>query len=86
MAAYWNTNTSSKWLVKKGINKNFVDTYVAELFLALSQDAINKSPQVIKACSRLTDAKRPKYAGSNELKKGKFLLSSPKLLKTLTKE
>ena len=39
MAAYYEIlNTSSKWLVKKGINKKFADTYVAELFLALSQD------------------------------------------------
>ena len=44
MAAYYEIlNTSSKWLSKKGINKKLADTYVAELFLALSQDALNKS-------------------------------------------
>ena len=46
MATYYEIlNTSSKWLIKKGINKKLADTYVAELFLALSQDALNKSSQ-----------------------------------------
>ena len=49
MAAYYEIlNTSSKWLIKKGINKKFADIYVAELFLALSQDALNKSSQGYK--------------------------------------
>ena len=32
-------STSSNWLIKKGINKNTANNYVAELFLSLSQDA-----------------------------------------------
>ena len=40
MAAYYEIlNTSSNWLVKKGINKKIADTYIAELFLALSHVA-----------------------------------------------
>ena len=41
-------HTSSNWLIKKGINKKFAETYVAELFLALSQDALNKSSEGYK--------------------------------------
>ena len=74
MATYYEIlNTSSKWLSKKGINKKIADTYVAELFLALSQDALNKSPQGFKKL--VADSQTPKGLNMqvlNELKKGKF--------------
>ena len=47
-------NISSKWLIKKGIDKKLADTYVAELFLSLSQDALNKSSRV-NAFSKVTN-------------------------------
>ena len=59
MAAYYEIlNTSSKWLIKKGINKKFADIYIAELFLALSQDALNKSSQGYKKL--VADSQTPK--------------------------
>ena len=84
MAAYYEIlNISSKWLVKKGISKKFADTYVAELFLALSLDASNKSSQGYKKL--VADSQTPKGLNMqvlNELKKGKFFI---KLIKALEK-
>ena len=82
MAAYYEIlNTSSKWLSKKGINKKLADTYVAELFLALSQDALNKSSQGFKKL--VADSQTPKGLNMqvlNELKKGKFFTKFSKAL------
>ena len=82
MAAYYEIlNTSSKWLIKKGIKKKFADIYIAELFLALSQDALNKSSQGYKKL--VADSQTPKGLNMQvlkELKKGKFY---DKFLKSL---
>ena len=87
MAAYYEIlNTSSKWLVKKGINKKFADTYIAELFLALSQDALNKSSQGYKKL--VEDSQTPKGLNMqvlNELKKGKFFTKFTKALENVNK-
>ena len=87
MAAYYEIlNTSSKWLIKKGINKKFADTYIAELFLALSQDAFNKSSQGYKKL--VADSQTPKGLNMqvlNELKKGKFFTKFTKALESVNK-
>jgi pyrroline-5-carboxylate reductase len=87
MATYYELlNTSSKWLVKKGINKKLADTYVAELFLALSQDALNKSSQGYKKL--VADSQTPKGLNMqvlNELKKGKFFTKFFKALENVNK-
>ena len=87
MATYYELlNTSSKWLVKKGINKKLADTYVAELFLALSQDALNKSSQGYKKL--VADSQTPKGLNMqvlNELKKGKFFTKFSKALENVNK-
>ena len=87
MAAYYEIlNTSSKWLSKKGINKKLADTYVAELFLALSQDALNKSSQGFKKL--VADSQTPKGLNMqvlNELKKGKFFIKFSKALDNVNK-
>lgn len=87
MAAYYEIlNTSSKWLTKKGINKKFADTYIAELFLALSQDALNKSSQGYKKL--VADSQTPKGLNMqvlNELKKGKFFTKFTKALENVNK-
>ena len=87
MAAYYEIlNTSSKWLIKKGINKKMADTYVAELFLALSQDALGKSSQGYKKL--VADSQTPKGLNMqvlNELKKGKFFTKFTKALENVTK-
>ena len=87
MAAYYEIlNTSSKWLIKKGINKKFAETYVAELFLALSQDALNKSSQGFKKL--VADSQTPKGLNMqvlNELKNGKFFTKFSKALENVNK-
>tara|TARA_B000000565_G_scaffold130376_1_gene98366 strand:- start:98 stop:862 length:765 start_codon:yes stop_codon:yes gene_type:complete len=87
MAAYYEIlNTSSKWLIKKGINKKFADTYIAELFLALSQDASNKSSQGYKKL--VADSQTPKGLNMqvlNELKKVKFFTKFTKALENVNK-
>ena len=85
-AFYEILNTSSKWLVKKGINKKFADTYIAELFLALSQDALNKSSQGYKKL--VADSQTPKGLNMqvlNELKKGKFFTKFTQALENVNK-
>ena len=87
MAAYYEIlYTSSNWLVKKGINKKIADTYIAELFLALSQDALNKSSQGYKKL--VADSQTPKGLNMqvlNELKKGKFFTKFTKALENVNK-
>ena len=87
MATYYEIlNSSSKWLSKKGINKKLADTYVAELFLALSQDALNKSSQGFKKL--VADSQTPKGLNMqvlNELKKGKFFTKFTKALDNVNK-
>ena len=87
MATYYEIlNTSSKWLTKKGINKKFADTYIAELFLALSQDALNKSSQGFKKL--VADSQTSKGLNMqvlNELKKGKFFTKFTKALENVNK-
>ena len=88
MATYYEIlNTSSKWLSNKGINKKLADTYIAELFLALSQDALNKSSQGFKKL--VADSQTPKGLNMqvlNELKKGKFFTKFRKSLDNINKK
>ncbi len=87
MAAYYEIlNTSSKWLVKKGIHKKIADTYVAELFFALSKDVLNKSSQGYDKLVK--DSQTPKGLNMqvlNELKKGKFFTKFTKALENINK-
>ena len=87
MAAYYEIlNTSSKWLVKKGINRKFADTYVAEFFFALSQDALNKSSQGFKKL--VADSQTPKGLNMQvliELNIGKFFTKFTKALENVNK-
>jgi pyrroline-5-carboxylate reductase len=74
MAAFYEIlNISSKWLIKKGIKKNVADNYISELFLSLSQDAVNKKSQGFKKLVK--DSQTPNGLNMQvlkELKKGKF--------------
>ena len=70
----------------RGINKKLADTYVAELFLALSQDALNKSSQGFKKL--VAESQTPKGLNMqvlNELKKGKFFTKFTKALDNVNK-
>ena len=74
MAAYYEIlNVSANWLIKKGIKKNIANNYISELFLSLSQDAVNKKSQGFKKL--VADSQTPKGLNMqilNELKRGKF--------------
>ena len=87
MAAYYEIlNVSSNWLIKKGINKNMANNYITELFLALSQDAINKKSQGFKKL--VADSQTPKGLNMqvlNELKKGKFYSKLIKAMDNISK-
>jgi len=87
MAAYYELlNISSNWLVKKGIKKNIANNYIAELFLSLSQDAVNKKSQGFTKLVR--DSQTPKGLNMqvlNELKRVKFYNKFIKALENVNK-
>ena len=87
MAAFYEIlNTSSNWLIRKGINKNTANNYIAELFLSLSQDAANKKSQGFKKL--VADSQTPKGLNMqvlNELQKGKFYTKFIKAMDNINK-
>ena len=87
MAAYYEIlNTSSNWLVKKGIKKNIAQNYIAELFLSLSQDAVNKRSQGFEKL--VADSQTPKGLNMQvlkELKKVNFFKKFTKALDNINK-
>ena len=87
MAAYYEIlNTSTNWLIRKGINKNLAQNYIAELFLSLSQDAVNKRSQGFKKL--VAESQTPKGLNMqvlNELKRGKFFSKFAKALENVNK-
>jgi|TARA_B110000967_G_scaffold92755_1_gene95379 pyrroline-5-carboxylate reductase len=87
MAAYYEIlNISSDWLIKKGINKTTANNYIAELFLSLSQDAVNKKSQGFKKL--VVDSQTPNGLNMqvlNELKKGRFYSKFIKAMDNINK-
>ena len=87
MAAYYEIlNTSSNWLIRKGIKKNIAQNYIAELFLSLSQDAVNKRSQGFKKL--VSDSQTPRGLNMQvlqELKKAKFFSKFSKALDNINK-
>ena len=87
MAAYYEIlNTSSNWLIKKGIKKNIAQNYISELFLSLSQDAVNKKSQGFKKL--VADSQTPRGLNMQvlkELKKAKFFTKFFKALDNINK-
>ena len=87
MAAYYEIlNTSTNWLIRKGINKNLAQNYIAELFLSLSQDAVNKRSQGFKKL--VADSQTPRglnMQALQELKKAKFYNKFTKALDNINK-
>ena len=87
MAAYYEIlNTSTNWLIKKGIKKNLAQNYIAELFLSLSQDAVNKRSQGFKKL--VADSQTPRglnMQALQELKKAKFYNKFTKALDNINK-
>ena len=87
MAAYYEIlNTSSNWLIKKGIKKNIAQNYIAELFLSLSQDAENKKSQGFnKLVAHSQTPKGLNMQVLRELKKAKFFNNFAKALDNINK-
>jgi len=87
MAAYYEIlNTSSNWLIRKGIKKNMAQNYISELFLSLSQDAVNKKSQGFKKL--VVDSQTPRGLNMQvlqELKKAKFFTKFLKALDNINK-
>ena len=87
MASYYEIlNVSAGWLIRKGINKNIANNYIAELFLSLSQDAKNKKSRGFKKL--VSDSQTPKGLNMqvlNELKKDKFYIKFIKALEKVNK-
>jgi pyrroline-5-carboxylate reductase len=87
MAAYYEIlNVSSNWLIKKGIKKTTANNYIAELFLSLSQDAVNKKSQGFKKL--VADSQTPNGLNMqvlNELKRGKFYNKFIKAMDNISK-
>jgi pyrroline-5-carboxylate reductase len=87
MAAYYEIlNVSSSWLIKKGINKTIANNYIAELFLSLSQDAVNKKSEGFKKL--VAESQTPKGLNMqviNELKRGKFYSKLIKAMDNINK-
>ena len=87
MAAYYEIlNTSSNWLIRKGIKKNIAQNYISELFLSLSQDAVNKKSQGFKKL--VADSQTPRGLNMQvlqELKKAKFFTKFLKALDNINK-
>jgi pyrroline-5-carboxylate reductase len=87
MAAYYEIlNISSNWLIKKGINKTIANNYIAELFLSLSQDAVNKKSKGFKKL--VADSQTPKGLNMqvlNELKRSKFFTKFIKAIDNINK-
>ena len=88
MASFYNLlNETSTWLVSKGIKRRIAENYTRELFLALSEDAMNKNKISLKQL--VLESQTP--GGTNafvlkELKKKKFYKVQQKVLNTIFKK
>jgi pyrroline-5-carboxylate reductase len=72
---------SIDWLIRKGVNQSKATNYITELFLGLSQDAVNKKSTGLKKL--VAESQTPKGLNEQalkELQRGKFY---SKLNKTL---
>ena len=88
MASFYNLlNVTSSWLTLKGIKKNLAEKYTKELFLALSEDAINKNKNSLKQL--VLESQTPGGTNAyvlNQLKKKKFYKVQQKVLNSIYKK
>ena len=83
---YYFLESTSKWLVSKGVNKKSAENYTRELFLALSQDAVHK--QKISLKQLVSESQTPGGINAQalkELKKKKFYKIQQKVLNSVFK-
>ena len=72
---------STDWLIRKGVERSKATSYITELFLGFSQDAVNKKPTGLKKL--VAESQTPRGLNEQalkELQRGKFY---SKLNKTL---
>ena len=88
MASFYNLlNQNSNWLVSKGIKRRDAEDYTRELFLALSEDAINKNRISLKQL--VLESQTPGGTNAyvlNLLKKKKFYKVQQKALNSIFKK
>ena len=75
---------STEWLTNKGVNRVNATHYITELFLGLSQDAVNKKSKGLKQL--VAESQTPKGLNEQalkELKKLKFYSSLNKALNSI---
>ncbi len=88
MASYYNLlNIICNWLNSKGIQKLQAEKYTKELFLALSEDAMNKNKTTLKQL--VLESQTPGGTNAyvlNELKKKKFYKLQQKALNGIFKK
>ena len=88
MAAYYEIyNSTANWLIRKGLKRNIANSYISELFLALSKDAAIKKNIGFKKL--VTESQTP--GGLNmrvlkELKKKGFYSNLEKSLSNILKK
>ena len=88
MSSFYNLlNQNSNWLVSKGIKRRDEEDYTRELFLSLSEDAINKNKISLKQLE--LESQTPCGTNAyvlNELKKKKFYKVQQKALNSIFKK
>ena len=96
--AFWSTSSfmasfyflldqTSNWLTSKGIKKKDAEDYTRELFLALSEDAINKNKSSLKQL--VLESQTPGGTNAyvlNQLKKKKFYKVQQTVLNSIFKK
>ena len=84
---YFLLNQTSNWLISKGIKRNDAENYTRELFLALSEDAINKNKISLKQL--VLESQTPGGTNAyvlNQLKKKKFYKVQQTVLNSIFKK
>jgi len=84
---YFLLNQTSNWLTSKGIKKKDAEDYTRELFLALSEDAINKNKNSLKQL--VLESQTPGGTNAyvlNQLKKKKFYKVQQTVLNSIFKK
>ena len=75
---------STDWLVRKGVNQVKATNYITELFLGLSQDAVNKKSTGLKKL--VAESQTPRGLNEQalkELQRGKFYSKLNKILNSI---
>ena len=84
---YFLLNQTSNWLTSKGIKRKDAEDYTRELFLALSEDAINKNKNSLKQL--VLESQTPGGTNAyvlNQLKKKKFYKVQQTVLNSIFKK